>query len=65
MDPPQQSDDLSPAPAPSRDLLIHNVKKIEGMSSMSNDIGENNENHRFNLIIRVDSVLIHRSSLND
>lgn len=30
VDPPPPAEDLSPAPAPSRDLLIHNVKKIEG-----------------------------------
>lgn len=29
-EPAAAADQLSPAPAPSRDLLIHNVKKIEG-----------------------------------
>lgn len=30
VDPPPPAEELSPAPAPSRDLLIHNVKKMEG-----------------------------------
>lgn len=30
VEPPTSAEELSPAPAPSRDLLIHNVKKIEG-----------------------------------
>lgn len=30
VEPSSAAEELSPAPAPSRDLLIHNVKKIEG-----------------------------------
>lgn len=32
VEPSSAAEELSPAPAPSRDLLIHNVKKIEGES---------------------------------
>ncbi|XP_045491359.1 rho GTPase-activating protein 23 isoform X4 [Colias croceus] len=35
---PPAADPLSPAPAPSRDLLIHNVKKIEGKDVSTRDI---------------------------
>ncbi|XP_048479339.1 rho GTPase-activating protein 21-B isoform X2 [Plutella xylostella] len=38
LDPPPASDELAPAPAPSRDLLIHNVKKIEGKDVSTRDI---------------------------
>ncbi|XP_037869455.1 rho GTPase-activating protein 21 isoform X4 [Bombyx mori] len=38
MEPPPSADELSPAPAPSRDLLIHNVKKIEGKDVSTRDI---------------------------
>lgn len=38
MDPPPAAEELSPAPAPSRDLLIHNVKKIEGKDVSTRDI---------------------------
>ncbi|XP_045783870.1 uncharacterized protein LOC123879995 isoform X5 [Maniola jurtina] len=41
-EPPRETaaaaDQLSPAPAPSRDLLIHNVKKIEGKDVSTRDI---------------------------
>ncbi|XP_047527565.1 rho GTPase-activating protein 21 isoform X4 [Vanessa atalanta] len=37
-EPPPAADQLSPAPAPSRDLLIHNVKKIEGKDVSTRDI---------------------------
>ncbi|XP_045514310.1 rho GTPase-activating protein 21 isoform X2 [Pieris brassicae] len=37
-EPPPSADPLSPAPAPSRDLLIHNVKKIEGKDVSTRDI---------------------------
>ncbi|XP_028175842.1 rho GTPase-activating protein 23-like [Ostrinia furnacalis] len=37
-DPPPSAEELSPAPAPSRDLLIHNVKKIEGKDVSTRDI---------------------------
>ncbi|XP_075969245.1 rho GTPase-activating protein 23-like isoform X2 [Anticarsia gemmatalis] len=37
-EPPTTADELSPAPAPSRDLLIHNVKKIEGKDVSTRDI---------------------------
>ncbi|KAI5638498.1 rhoGAP domain-containing protein [Phthorimaea operculella] len=37
-EPPPASEELSPAPAPSRDLLIHNVKKIEGKDVSTRDI---------------------------
>ncbi|CAK1552565.1 unnamed protein product [Leptosia nina] len=37
-EPPPAADPLSPAPAPSRDLLIHNVKKIEGKDVTTRDI---------------------------
>ncbi|KAM3963530.1 LOW QUALITY PROTEIN: rho GTPase activating protein at 19D [Aphomia sociella] len=38
VDPPPTAEELSPAPAPSRDLLIHNVKKIEGKDVSTRDI---------------------------
>ncbi|XP_026742850.1 rho GTPase-activating protein 23-like isoform X2 [Trichoplusia ni] len=38
VDPPPSAEELSPAPAPSRDLLIHNVKKIEGKDVSTRDI---------------------------
>ncbi|XP_037295377.1 rho GTPase-activating protein 21-B isoform X3 [Manduca sexta] len=38
VEPPPSADELSPAPAPSRDLLIHNVKKIEGKDVSTRDI---------------------------
>lgn len=38
VDPPTSAEELSPAPAPSRDLLIHNVKKIEGKDVSTRDI---------------------------
>ncbi|XP_052758248.1 rho GTPase-activating protein 23 isoform X4 [Galleria mellonella] len=38
VDPPPTAEELSPAPAPSRDLLIHNVKKIEGKDVTTRDI---------------------------
>ncbi|CAH0406643.1 unnamed protein product [Chilo suppressalis] len=38
MEPPPAAEELSPAPAPSRDLLIHNVKKIEGKDVSTRDI---------------------------
>ncbi|KAL0893638.1 hypothetical protein ABMA27_013802 [Loxostege sticticalis] len=38
VDPPPPAEELSPAPAPSRDLLIHNVKKIEGKDVSTRDI---------------------------
>ncbi|XP_060800369.1 rho GTPase-activating protein 21-B isoform X3 [Amyelois transitella] len=37
-EPPLASDELTPAPAPSRDLLIHNVKKIESKDVTTRDI---------------------------
>ncbi|XP_052737709.1 rho GTPase-activating protein 23 isoform X2 [Bicyclus anynana] len=37
-EPTAAADQLSPAPAPSRDLLIHNVKKIEGKDVSTRDI---------------------------
>ncbi|XP_047988222.1 rho GTPase-activating protein 21 isoform X2 [Leguminivora glycinivorella] len=38
VEPPTTAEELSPAPAPSRDLLIHNVKKIEGKDVSTRDI---------------------------
>lgn len=38
VEPPPATEDLTPAPAPSRDLLIHNVKKIEGKDVSTRDI---------------------------
>nr|XP_049695062.1 rho GTPase-activating protein 23 isoform X4 [Helicoverpa armigera] len=38
MDPPTSAEELSPAPAPSRDLLIHNVKKIEAFQIPGKDV---------------------------
>ncbi|KAJ8725450.1 hypothetical protein PYW08_003633 [Mythimna loreyi] len=38
MDPPTSAEELSPAPAPSRDLLIHNVKKIEAFHIPGKDV---------------------------
>ncbi|XP_053625421.1 rho GTPase-activating protein 21 isoform X2 [Plodia interpunctella] len=37
-EPPAATEELSPAPAPSRDLLIHNVKKIESKDVTTRDI---------------------------
>ncbi|XP_026329169.1 rho GTPase-activating protein 21-B isoform X2 [Hyposmocoma kahamanoa] len=38
VEPSSAAEELSPAPAPSRDLLIHNVKKIEGKDVSTRDI---------------------------